>query len=270
MGTIEMNLKDKVVVVTGAGNGMGKACAERFAAEGARVVAADIEEEAANSVARQIGGVGIGVDITAERNVVAVVDLARRTYGDIDLWFSNAGHPGPLGFTASNEEWNRLWQLHVMAHVYAARALLPTMLARGSGYLLQTVSSVALSANPVWGAYSVTKHASLALGEWLAINYRRHGVAVSCFCPSGMNTRLLRGAIPVLGEGVLAAALEPEEVAEIVLRGIEREDFLIVTRPEVLGEAKFRGADREAWIKSYPDQDLDALVAKARAADSTL
>src|SRR6476646_10207395 len=146
-----MKLNDKVVVVTGSGNGIGEAFARRFVHEGAKVVVTDIEADA---------------------------DFARRAYGEIDLWFSNAGYSGPpeRGDLQTDDVWDLTWHLHVMAHVYAARAVLPSMVARGEGYLLQTASSVALSAQPDTGSYSVTKHAALALAEWLAITYRPKGV----------------------------------------------------------------------------------------------
>ena len=141
-----MKLNDKVVVVTGSGNGIGEAFARRFVHEGAKVVVTDIEADAVERVTSDIGAVGLAVDITVEENVQAVADLARRTYGEIDVWFSNAGYSGPPepGDLQSNAVWDLTWHLHVMAHVYAARAVLPSMVDRGEGYLLQTASSVAL------------------------------------------------------------------------------------------------------------------------------
>src|SRR3954447_21280584 len=145
-----MKLTDKVVVVTGSGNGIGEAFARRFVREGAKIVVTDIEADAVERVTADIGAVGLAVDITVEDNVQAVADLARRTYGEIDVWFSNAGYSGPPepGKLQANDVWDLTWQLHVMAHVYAARAVVPAMVARGEGYLLQTASSVALSAQP--------------------------------------------------------------------------------------------------------------------------
>ncbi len=202
-----MNLRDKVVVITGSGGGIGEACARRFTDEGAKVVVTVINSEGVNRVSNAIDTVGIALDITVEDNVRAVADLARRTYGEIDIWFSNAGYTGPPqnGDISDDDLWDTSWRLHVMSHVYAAREVLPSMLERGDGYLLTTASVVALALHPDKPAYSVTKHAALALSEWLAATYRPKGIKVSCFCPGPMLTptrtvphpRLAIGSRPV-------------------------------------------------------------------------
>jgi NAD(P)-dependent dehydrogenase (short-subunit alcohol dehydrogenase family) len=153
-----MKLDGKVVVITGAGHGIGAACADRFSAEGARVVVTDIDAAAVDRVADEVGCVGLAVDITDEENVRAVAALAREAYGEIDLWYSNAGFAGPRqpGEIPDNHLWDLGWNLHVMSHVYAAREVLPSMLERGDGYLLQTASVVALSTQIEKGSYSVT------------------------------------------------------------------------------------------------------------------
>ena len=180
-----MELRDKVVVITGSGGGIGEAMARRFTSEGAKVVVTDQHADAVDRVAAAIGSVGLACDITVEDNVQAVAELARRTYGEIDIWFSNAGYSGPRqrGELQSNDMWRLNWELHVMAHVYAVREVLPAMLERGDGYLLQTASSTALGVQPEKVAYTVTKTGALALAEWLAINFRHRGIKVSCFCP---------------------------------------------------------------------------------------
>lgn len=225
-----MQLRDKVVVITGSGGGIGEACAVRFAAEGAKVVVTDIDAAGVERVAAAVGTVGLATDIAVEANVQAVAELAQRTYGDIDLWFSNAGVNGPSqpGVIPDDAEWSLGWHLHVMSHVYAARAVLPAMLARGDGYLLQTASVVAFAMQPDKAAYTVSKHGALALGEWLAASYRRHGIKVSCFCPGPMLTpMLLSNNLPPDHPAMLMAAT-PEQVAERLVRGIEAEHFLIL------------------------------------------
>lgn len=223
-----MKLGDKVVVITGSGGGIGEACARRFAAEGAQVVVTDINPEGVERVSDSIGTVGLAGDITAEDTVHAVADLARTTYGEIDIWFSNAGYAGPprVGGISDDGLWDLSWRLHVMSHVYAARQVLPSMLERGDGYLLQTASVVALTTHPDKVAYAVTKHGALAFSEWLAITYRPKGIKVSCFCPGPMLTpMLMSNGIPA-DHPILQNAATPDAVAERLVAGIETEQFL--------------------------------------------
>jgi NAD(P)-dependent dehydrogenase (short-subunit alcohol dehydrogenase family) len=248
-----LQLKDKVVVITGAGSGIGAGCARGFAAEGAHVVLVDIGAAEVQVVAQATGGAGLAADMTREADVRAVASLALSTYGRVDLWFSNAGissskRPGQI---PGDEEWDRMWRLHVMAHVYAARAVLPSMLGRGDGYLLQTVSRVALAVHPGKAAYSVTKHASLALGEWLAIHYRPRGIKVSCFCPGAMRTPMLLANDFAADDPVLRRALSPEQVAHILVAGIAEERFLILTPDSSVRPLAMRAKDYEAWLDSY-------------------
>lgn len=245
-----MRLGGKVAVVTGAGNGIGAAIARRFAAEGAKVVITDIEPEGVERVSKETGAPGIVVDITAEAGVRTVAELARTTYGEVDVWLSNAGVAGPPEPESLQDDgvWDLMWRLHVLSHLYAARAVLPSMLARGDGYLLQTASSVALSTQPDKLAYSVTKHGALALSEWLAVHYRPRGVKVSCFCPGPMLTRMLLGNGFASDHPAIKAALTPDEVAEVVVRGIADERFLIVTQPGSERALIEKGTDYDSWI----------------------
>jgi NAD(P)-dependent dehydrogenase (short-subunit alcohol dehydrogenase family) len=245
-----MKLADRVAVVTGSGSGAGEALARRFAAEGAKVIVTDIDGRAVERVAREIGGLAVPGDMTVEGDVHRVIASAREVYGDVDVWFSNAGYSGPPqpGVVPPDAAWDRAWSLHVMAHVYAARALLPSMVARGDGYLLQTASEVALSTHHDKVAYAVTKHAALALSEWLAVQFRRHGVKVSCFCPGPMMTPMLRSNEWPDDHPAMIAAMPTDVIADIVTRGIEAERFLIVARPERLGELQAKGRDYEEWI----------------------
>ena len=245
-----MELAGKVAVVTGSGNGIGEAIARRFAAEGAAVVVTDIEPDGVERVSVDIGAVGLATDITVESNVQAVADLARRSYGEIDIWHSNAGVAGPQqpGELQDDAFWDLLWRVHVMSHVYAAREVLPAMVARGDGYLLQTVSSVALSTQPEKVAYTVTKHAALAFGEWLAVHNRPKGVKVSCFCPGPMLTRMFLSNDFPADHPALARAVTPEQVAEMIVQGIAAERFLILTEPGYERVLVDKGTDYDAWL----------------------
>jgi NAD(P)-dependent dehydrogenase (short-subunit alcohol dehydrogenase family) len=245
-----VELRDKVVVITGSGGGIGEACAVRFSAEGAKVVVTDRDAAGVERVSQSIRTVGLAVDISMEANVKAVARLARDTYGEIDLWFSNAGFSGPRqpGDLQEDSIWDSLWRLHVMAHVFAARTVLPSMLARGHGYLMQTASVVALSAQADKAAYSVTKHAALALAEWLAISYRASGIKVSCFCPGPMLTPMLLSNDFPPDHPVLKTALTPDQVADLLVSAIGEERFLIVDSDMGEGSLKAKAADYDHWI----------------------
>lgn len=258
-----MELGGKVAVVTGAGNGIGEAIARRFAAEGAKVVITDIEPDAVARVSGELGVPGIAVDITAEASVQQVAKLARDSHGEIDVWLSNAGVAGPRDPDGLQDDatWDLQWRLHVLAHLYAARAVLPSMLARGDGYLLQTASSVALASQPDKLAYSVTKHAALALSEWLAVHASPRGVKVSCFCPGPMLTRMLAANGFPDDHPAITAALTPEQVADVVVRGITDERFLILTRPGSEQALAEKAADYDAWIAQAAERFLGAMPA---------
>lgn len=248
-----MELQGKVVVITGSGGGIGAECARRFASEGAKVVVNDKDDRDVGRVAESIGSVGMAADITVEANVRALADLARRTYGDIDLWFSNAGFAGPpqRGDLQGNDMWESSWNLHVMSHVFAARTVLPAMLARGDGYLLQTASVVALSAQPDKVTYSVGKHAALALAEWLAVTYRPRGIKVSCFCPGPMLTPMLLSNRLPSDHPVLRAALRPAEVADLLVSAIGEERFLISESASGQESLRSKAADYEQWLGGF-------------------
>ena len=245
-----MKLDGKVVVVTGSGNGIGAAFARRFTAEGAKVVVTDVDAERVDAVAAEIGSVGLACDITIEENVVAVAELARSTYGEIDVWYSNAGHSGPRqpGELNDNALWALHWDLHVMSHVYAAREVLPSMVARGDGYLLQTSSVTAITTQIEKASYTVTKAAALSLAEWLAVTYRPKGIKVSCFCPGPMLTQMLLSNDFPDDHPVLSIALSPEQVAELLVRGIDAEDFLILDSSMALEALDAKAESYDGWI----------------------
>lgn len=247
-----MELTGRHVVVTGAGSGIGRACARRFAAEGARVVVADLHLEPAEAVAREIGGLAVRTDVGRESEIIELVAAARESGGPIDLFFSNAGVPGPPGGPeAPDDELQSTWEINVMAHVWAARALLPDMVARGEGYLLSTASAAGLLTQVSALAYSMTKHAAVAVAEWLAITYGDAGIKVSCLCPQAVRTPMLELALEdPIGAGPLLAGglIEPEDAAASVVSGIRDERFLILPHEDVARHMALKGAQPERWL----------------------
>ena len=237
------------VVVTGGGSGIGAALCRRFAAEGARVVVNDINAAAAAAVAASCGppATAISGDAASEPGVAALIDAARHELGAIDLYCANAGIARLGGPEASEADWADSWQVNVMAHVRAARLLLPDWVERGSGHLICTVSAAGLLAMPGTAPYSVTKHAALSFAEWLAFTHAHQGITVQAICPLGVRTPMLPGAgepgAKLLGD----AAIEPEAVAEAVIAGIAGGSFLILPHPEVAGMYAGRAADPDHW-----------------------
>jgi NAD(P)-dependent dehydrogenase (short-subunit alcohol dehydrogenase family) len=246
-----MKLRNQVIVVTGGANGIGRALARRFAHEGAHgVVIGDLDEAGAQRVAAEIGGRALGVDVSREADLRRLIELAESAYGPVDLFCSNAGIGGPAGGPEiPDEEWQRIWEINVLAHIYAARAVLPSMLARGKGYLLNTVSAAGLLSQVGSAPYSVTKHAALAFAEWLSITHGAAGIRVSVLCPQGVRTNMLGASGHRAAEFLRATALDPEEVAEATVAGIEAERFLILPHPEVAEFFRRKGDDYERWLR---------------------
>ena len=255
-----MELRGRVAVVTGGASGIGRAMCRAFAERGARaVVVSDVNGAGAEEVAKGIeadGGQALSVrtDVARERDIVELVRQAEEQCGPIDLFCSNAGIVVPGGAEAPDEEWQRIWSVNLMSHVYAARAVLPAMLARGEGYLLHTASAAGLLTQLGSAPYAVTKHAVVALAEWLAITHGDAGVKVSCLCPQAVRTNLLGGerpagarvaASPVTRDGIL----EPEDVAATVVAGLAEERFLILPHPEVATYERRRADDRDRWLR---------------------
>ena len=241
-----MELANRVCVVTGGAGGIGAALARRFVAEGAAtVVISDIDEERTQAVAREIGCVGIACDVTDEDSVQALVAGVIADHGEIGLFASNAGTSIDGGVHVGDEDWQRLWDLHVMAHVYAARALVGPMAAAGGGYLLQTISAAGLLASLSSLPYTVTKTASMALAEWLAIVYRDSNIRVSAVCPLVVETPLAVRFQLDTGPG---PAMSPDDVALVVVDGIRRERFLILPHPEVGDYLERKSSDRDRWL----------------------
>jgi len=245
-----MLIADKVIVITGGANGIGAALCRRFAADGAKaVVVADLDGEAAQRLAAEIGGVGVLTDVTQEADLRRLVADAVSRYGAIDLFCSNAGIAIDGGEETSDADWERCWNVNVMAHVLAARAVLPGMLERGAGYLLQTVSAAGLLTHIHSASYAVTKHASLAFAEWLAIAYGDRGIGVSVVCPQGVRTDMLRRAAAGGRTFLLDSALEPEQVADVVVAGLADERFLILPHPEVAEFFRRKAGDYDRWLR---------------------
>jgi NAD(P)-dependent dehydrogenase (short-subunit alcohol dehydrogenase family) len=254
-----MELRDRICVVTGGASGIGRALCERFAAEGARrVIVVDRDADGAAAIAGALGdrGMALSADVSVEADVAAVVERTEDEVGPIDLFASNAGVLGFGGIEADDDVWSRVWEVNVLAHVYAARAVVPSMLARGGGYLLSTASAAGLLSQPGDAPYSVTKHAAVALAEWLAITYGDAGIVVSCLCPMAVDTPLFRGGATDIdaavsagaGAAAVAGILAPEDVAAAAVEGIRAERFLILPHPEVATFEQRRAADRDRWL----------------------
>ena len=236
------------MVVTGGGGGIGSALCRRFATDGAsRVVVSDINREAAEAVAAEIGGTAVRADVTVESDVAHLVRGTLEANGRIDIYCSNAGIAFGGGPEVSDQAWRQSWDVHVMAHVYAARALLPGMRARGEGYIVGTISAAALLNHILAAPYAVTKAAGLSFFEWLAIAYHNEGIRVSALCPQGVRTAMLEQE----GERnfLTAGALTPEEVARTVVEAIRDERFLILPHPEVAEFFQRKATDYERWLR---------------------
>jgi NAD(P)-dependent dehydrogenase (short-subunit alcohol dehydrogenase family) len=242
-----MQVMGKIVAITGGGNGIGRALALRFAKEGAKHVAvADLDERAAQSVAAEIGGLGLKVDVTAEKEIGGFIDTVEQRFGPIDLFCSNAGIARGRGLETSNEIWRQVMDVNVMAHVYAARALVPRMIARGGGYFLNTASAAGLLAQIGNVTYSVSKHAAVAFAEWLSITHGHEGIKVSILCPQAVRTDMIAGH-----EGGVASVngvIEPDDVATAVMEGLAAERTLILPHPVVADYVNRRAQDRDRWI----------------------
>ncbi|MGH9022978.1 MAG: SDR family oxidoreductase [Acidimicrobiia bacterium] len=243
-----MRIAGRTVVVTGAGagGGIGAALCRRFAAEGAAgIVVSDRVGQGAREIAAEVGGIAVEADLAVPADVDRLVTSAIEQLGHVDLFCSNAGVRFGVGIGAATETWERTWQVNTLAHVLAARAVLPSMLERGEGYLLQTVSAAGLLTDMGDVAYSVTKHAALGLAEWLAVTYGDRGIRVSCLCPQGVRTEMLAAAgDPMLADG----AIEPGDVAEAVVAGLADERFLILPHPLVADYVRRRADDRDRWL----------------------
>lgn len=248
-----MKVSGKVVVVTGGANGIGEALARAFHRQGAaKVVVADLDGDRAKAVADSIGGASFACDVGKEADILRVIDETEKQFGPIDLFCSNAGIGAGFDMLSENaggssdEPWARSWAIHVMAHVYAARHLIPRMKARGGGYFLNTISAAGLLSQVGSAAYSTTKHAAVGFAENLAISHKAHNIRVSILCPQGVETNMIRG-MPT-GPQSLDGNLTAEEVAQSVLDGLEQESFLILPHPQVIDYMRKKTDNYDRWI----------------------
>jgi NAD(P)-dependent dehydrogenase (short-subunit alcohol dehydrogenase family) len=246
-----MELTGRVIVVTGAGRGIGRALVRRFATEAPKaLVAADIDDAGVRSVAREVGCDAVQCDVSDEADVVRLIKQTETSHGRIDVFCSNAGIAVAGGPEAIDADWQRIWEVNVMSHVYVARHVLPGMLARGDGYIVGTVSAAGLLNHVFAAPYGVTKAAALSFFEWLAIAHGDAGIRVSCLCPQGVKTEMLAAERKALGTDFLTAgALEPEAVADKVVEGIDAEHFLILPHPEVAEYFRRKADDYDRWLR---------------------
>ena len=242
-----MELKDRIVVVTGAASGIGRALAVRFAKEGAKaVICADRDEAGAKATAQMCGGRAIRTDVSREAEIQALIDTVEAEVGPIDLFCSNAGIGVGGGAETPDADWQRIWDINVMAHVWAARHLVPRMAARGGGYLMNTASAAGLLSQIGSAPYAVTKHAAVGLAEWLAITHGDQGIKVSVLCPQAVKTAMTAGNPD--GVASIDGMMEPDFLAEVVVQSLEKEEFLILPHPEVLTYMRNKTNDYGRWI----------------------
>ncbi len=244
-------------MVTGAGSGIGRAVAVALAAAGCSVVVGDIDADAVAETAASIGGVGVAADASSAEGIAALLDAARGAFGPVDVYVANAGIAGESGLGDDEAAWDRIIDVNLRAHIRAAKAVVPEWLERGRGYFVSVASAAGLLTQLGAAPYSVTKHAAVGFAEWLSIRYGDKGIGVSCVCPMGVDTPLLRGMaespdeeIQVAGASVTSAGavIDPDAVAALVVQAITDGTFLVFPHPEVLTMYRQKGADYERWI----------------------
>ena len=243
-----MDIAGKVAVVTGAGSGIGAALTRLLTGGGAQVMAVDIDLGRVAAIASSTGAYPFGGDVSREEDNIHLIDEAENRLGPIDLFCANAGIAYEGSEQSSDEEWERMWRVNFLSHVYAARHLVPRWQNRGAGYFLATASAAGLLTNIGAAQYSVTKHAAVAFAEWLSVNYAERGIRVSCLCPQGVRTPMLLGPTgdrkSFLSEGSVSA----EDVAAKVMETIEAERFLVLPHPEVAEYEQRKAKDRDRWL----------------------
>ena len=243
------NVSGAGVVVTGGGGGIGRAIARRLAADGARVVVNDLDEAAAQAVAAEIGGLAVPGDAGTEEGVANLIAEAAKGLGEIDIYCSNAGTVAGSGPETPDALWQRAWEVNTLAHVRAARLLLPGWLDRGGGTFVVTASAAGLLTMLGAAPYSVTKHAAVGFAEWLAATYAHRGLAVRCICPQGVRTQMLAGSGRAGDVVLAAAAIEPEQVADALAAAMADGSFLVLPHPEVRDYYLKRATDTDRWLR---------------------
>lgn len=246
-----MELGDRVVLVTGGANGIGRATCLRIAQEHPRgIVIADRDIAAAEEVAAQVHGIAIACDVSSEADVQAAVERTRTEYGRIDAVISNAGITSKGGFETPDADWDRLWRVNVLAHVYLARAAVPAMVEQGGGAFVVTASAAGLLTEIGSAAYSVTKHGAVAFAEWLSVHYRNQGLKVACLCPAGVATNFLDLEDPI-HQFLHFSSVTPEHVADCVLQALRDETFLVLPHPEVREFFQFKTQNYDRWLHNF-------------------
>ena len=245
-----MNLEGKIAVVTGAGSGIGRALVVRFKAEGAKhVVSVDIDAKSAGQTADLIGDLSIEADVSNENDLIGVIEKTEEQVGPIDIFCSNAGVGlGKDLYSATNEDWQISWDINVMSHVYAARHLVPRMVERGGGYFLNTASAAGVLNQIGSATYGVTKHAAVGFGEWLAIHHKHEGRKVSMLCPQAVRTAMYRQGTASSAAAGVDGVMEPDELADVVVRELEKESFMILPHPIVLEYMRNKTSNYDRWI----------------------
>ncbi len=244
-----MELRDKVAIVTGGASGIGKASAEAFARLGAQVAVVDVNQAGAEAVAQSVGGVGIGCDVASEADINAMVEQVQGHFGAVDILFNNAGVvTGGNPLETPIDVWQSQWEINVMSHVYAIRAVLPSMLERGSGYILHTASMAGILTTHGNLTYATTKHAVVGLAEWMSITYHDKGIHVSLLAPLGVRTPMLGDSESSWASNAAGPIKEPEEVAQQVVDAIAQERFLILTDPIAQTWMDRKNTDLERWL----------------------
>jgi NAD(P)-dependent dehydrogenase (short-subunit alcohol dehydrogenase family) len=257
-----MEVADRVVVVTGGARGIGRALARRFASAGAEaVIVADVDADGAWTVAREIGGLAMKCDVSREEEISDLVRKVHTDKGRIDIFCSNAGIGVGGGPEATTSDWQRIWDVNLMSHVFVARHVLPQMVDRKEGYLLGTVSAAGLLNHVFAAPYGVTKAAALSLFEWLAIAHGDDGIRVSCLCPQGVKTDMLAAERRLGHDFLTTGALEPEHVADVVVDGIRNERFLILPHPEVAEYFNRKAQDYDRWLRGMRRLRANLLAA---------
>ena len=243
-----MNIKEKKIVVTGAGSGIGRALVERFSAEGAtHIVSVDINEANVQETVTLFGGTAMTANVAAEADMKRIIEDSENEMGAIDLFCSNAGIGMGPSEQSPNDEWQMSWDVNVMSHVYAARHLVPLMIERGGGYFLNTASAAGLLNQIGGAAYGVTKHAAIGFGEWLALTYAHQGIKVSMLCPQAVRTAMTADPETAKAASV-DGMMEPKELAEAVVKGLAAESFLILPHAEVEQYMRNKTNDYDRWI----------------------
>lgn len=242
-----MQIQDSCVVVTGAANGIGKGLAQKFAEMGAaHVICADIDIDGAKQTAALIGGTALELDVRDEMSIKDLIETVEDRIAPIDLFCSNAGILTLGGFEVDNDEWQKIWDINVMSHVWAARHMVPRMLKRGGGYMLNTASAAGLLNQIGAAPYGVTKHAAVGFAEWLAITYADQGIGVSVLCPQAVRSEMTRGFEESVAS--LDGILEPDHVADCCVKAIENNDFLVLPHPQVKEYMQAKASNYGRWI----------------------